>query len=435
MRSPAYPTSPRPPTGPGPSHVPALDGLRGAAVTGVLLFHTGAMPGGFLGVDLFLVLSGFLITGLLLREVESTGRIALVPFWGRRLRRLFPALALVLAGVTLVVWVLERLGAPVADRGMVSTTLSDALWSQSFLVNWHLLAQDASYWDAFGQSRVFGHLWSIAVEEQFYLVWPVLVGAVLWAVSRFWSRRPGRSASAVFTLTLAGAGVSLLLMIMMVDPADPTRVYTGTDTRAFSLLLGGAAATAAARRWFQHLVEAHHALSGWLIGTLALGILVFWVLADGTATPGLFTGGLFGHAAACAVLVGLCAAVTTSGERDPGAMPPSPLPVRVLRARAMTWVGGISYSLYLWHWPVIVLMPPHQYPALPAWAHATFVIGISLALAVASKRLVEDPIRFRARWARGRTGLVLFGASSAALLLLWFGLPAPSAPPIDIDEL
>ncbi len=402
-------------------------------MAGVLLFHTGAMPGGFLGVDLFFVLSGFLITGLLLREVESTGRIALVPFWGRRLRRLFPALALVLAGVTSVVWVLERLGAPVADRGMVSTTLSDGLWAQLLMVNWHLLAQDASYWDAFGQSRVFGHLWSIAVEEQFYLAWPIVIGAVTWGVRRFWPCGPGRSNSTVLTLAVAGAGVSLLLMIASLDPADPTRVYTGTDTRAFSLLLGAAAATAPARRWFQHLAEARRTLSGWLVGTLAVTIGAFWVLVDGTATPGLFTGGLFGHAAACAVLVGMCAAVTTAGERNAGETTPPP-PVRVLRARALTWVGGISYGLYLWHWPVVVLLPAHQYPALPDWAHAPLVIGISIALAVASKRLVEDPIRFRVRWARGRTGLVVFGASSAALLVMWFGLPAPSAPPIDTDQ-
>ncbi|GAA4908994.1 acyltransferase [Streptomonospora salina] len=408
--------------------------MRGLAVSGVLLFHTGNMPGGFLGVDLFFVLSGFLITGLLLSEAGAAGGISLVSFWGRRLRRLFPALALVLVVVTVAVWTLQRFGYPVTDRGMVSTTLADGLWVQLNLVNWHLLAQDASYWDALGQSRVFEHLWSIAVEEQFYVVWPFVIGAVAWAVERF-RRRVGHVDVAVLTFAIAVSAGSLVLMVALLDPADPTRVYTGTDTRAFSLLLGAAAATAPARRAFQHIVRSCRGATTWAIGILTVGILTFWVLTEGTSTLGLFTGGLFAHAISCAILIGLCAAVTTVQTQNTAGSDRFLLPMRMLQAKPLTRLGEISYSLYLWHWPVIVLFSVPEHPELPHWLHSAIVIGISVAFAVASKHLVEDPIRFRMRWARGRAGLIMFLVASAALLVMWFALPTPSEPPIDTGAL
>jgi peptidoglycan/LPS O-acetylase OafA/YrhL len=148
-------------------YVAALEGLRGAAIAGVLMFHTGNLAGGFLGVDLFFALSGYLITGLLLREVRSTGGVSLRSFWGRRIRRLLPALALMLGCVSVLVWALM-------PDDLVRSTLADGPWVLANLVNWHLLADSAGYWDRFGSQRVFEHLWSIAVEEQFYLVWPVV---------------------------------------------------------------------------------------------------------------------------------------------------------------------------------------------------------------------------------------------------------------------
>ncbi|MUL43200.1 acyltransferase [Streptomonospora sp. PA3] len=414
--------------------MPALDGLRGIAVSGVLLFHTGNLPGGFLGVDLFFVLSGFLITGLLLREAETARGISLVSFWGRRLRRLFPALALVLVVVTVTVWALQRVGYPVTDRGMVSTTVADGLWVQLNLVNWHLLAQDASYWDAFGRSRVFEHLWSIAVEEQFYLVWPFVIGAIAWVAARS-RQRAGTVDAAALAVAVAVSAVSLVLMVALLDPADPTRVYTGTDTRAFSLLLGAAAATAPVRRAFQHIVWSSRSIAAWAVGILTVGILAFWVLADGTTTPGLFTGGLLAHAISCAILIGLCAAATTAQTQSTAGTPRLPLPVGMLQAAPLTRLGEISYSLYLWHWPVIVLFSAQEHPELPHWLHSAIVIGMSIAFATASRYLVEDPIRFRARWARGRTGLVVFLFASAALLAMWLALPMPAAPPIDTGQL
>src|SRR3954449_11964113 len=164
-------------SGPG-RQVASLDGLRGVAILGVLSFHTGHLSGGFLGVDLFFALSGYLLTGLLLREVRQTGAVSLVAFWGRRIRRLFPALAVMIVGTLLLVW---TAGTPDQVRAM----LSDGPWVQLNVINWQLLAESAGYWGRFGSVRVFEHLWSIAVEEQFYLGWPVLV----LLIAR-WGRRP-----------------------------------------------------------------------------------------------------------------------------------------------------------------------------------------------------------------------------------------------------
>ena len=213
--------------------LPALDGLRGVAIVGVLLFHAGHLGGGFLGVDLFFALSGYLITDLLLREIRAGGTVSLTEFWGRRIRRLLPALATVLVVVTLLVWVL-------GDDDLRRSALSDGPWVQANLVNWHLLGEQAGYWEGFGAGRVFGHLWSIAVEEQFYLVWPVVLLLV--------ARRAQRVEARVAWIAVVVSVASLVLMLLLFDPADTTRVYTGTDTRAFSLMLGALMATGPVRR-------------------------------------------------------------------------------------------------------------------------------------------------------------------------------------------
>lgn len=370
----------------------------------MLLFHTGHLDGGFLGVDLFFALSGYLITDLLLREIEANGAVSLVAFWGRRIRRLLPALAAMLGSVTVLAWA-------VAPPDIVRTTLADGPWVQLNLVNWHLLAESAGYWDRFGPGRVFEHLWSIAVEEQFYLVWPV----VLLIIARF-GRRVDRQVAMAAALTSA---VSLVLMIMLVDPADPTRVYTGTDTRAFSLLLGAMVATGPVRT---ALARATGRWAGAAPALAVLGIGAVWLIADGTDSSWLFTGGLFAHSLAAALLVGLC----VQAPRTPVA--------KVLAWRPLRWSGLISYSLYLWHWPVIVLLSP-QRTGLGAWPWTIVVCAVSIGLATLSKYLVEDPIRFRAEWARGRSGLLAFAALMTGLAVLWPALPAPTPPTIDITEL
>ncbi|MEV6442867.1 acyltransferase [Amycolatopsis sp. NPDC051716] len=385
-------------------HLPALDGLRGVAILGVLAFHTGHLPGGFLGVDLFFTLSGYLITDLLLREVGATGAVSLGAFWGRRIRRLLPALVTMLAGVTLLVW---AAGPP----DLVRTTLDDGPWVQLNLLNWHLLAESAGYWDRFGSQRVFEHLWSIAVEEQFYLLWP----PVLLVVARF-AKRPETWVAVVAATASVG---SLALMVTLAGAGDPSRVYTGTDTRAFSLLLGALVATGPVRA-----VLARTAVrwAGAVTASLMAGIGILWSLADGTTSPWLFTGGLFAHSLAAALLIGLCAQTPRTGVTSALAWP------------ALRWCGLLSYSLYLWHWPVFVLLSPER-TGLGGLPRTLAVLAVSLGLATLSKYLVEDPIRFRARWARGRSGVLAFTAVTAGLAVLWVVLPAPAPVVVDITGL
>lgn len=395
-------------SGGGPSfgsrpHLPALDGLRGLAILGVLLFHTGHLAGGFLGVDLFFALSGYLITGLLLREAQESGRVSLLAFWGKRIRRLLPALATMLTVVTVLVWA-------VAPPDLVRTTLGDAPWVQANLVNWHLLAESAGYWDRFGQARVFEHLWSIAVEEQFYLLWPLLVLVIARSTRRV-------HAWALIAAVLISAA-SLALMVVLAGDPDPSRVYTGTDTRAFSLLLGAAAATAPVRAAVTRLP---HRWAGAAAVLSAIGLGTSWLLVDETS-PWLFTGGLFAHSLGSALLVALCA------QRPGGTL-----------ARALGWwplrrLGLISYSLYLWHWPVIVLLS-EQRTGLDGGAWTLTVWLVSIVLATLSTHLVENPIRFHATWARGRSGMVAFAALMAGLVLLWWALPEPAPPAVDLTNL
>lgn len=385
-------------------HIPALDGLRGVAVSGVLLFHTGHLPGGFLGVDLFFALSGYLITDLLLREVGWRGTISLTAFWGRRIRRLQPALLMMLVVVTLVIWA-------VAAPDLVRTTLSDGPWVQLNLVNWHLLAESAGYWDRFGQGRVFEHLWSIAVEEQFYLVWPVVVLLVV-----RWARR---AEIGVAVAALCGSAVSVLLMVALFDPADPSRVYTGTDTRAFSLLVGAAVAT---RPVGEQLARLPRVVTRVVPVMLVVVLGLLWWLADGVDSPWLFTGGLFAHSLAAAVLIGLCTRARHSAVAGVLSFPP------------LRWLGEISYSLYLWHWPVCVVLSPSG-TGLEGWPWTALVVTVSIGLAVVSKYLIEDPIRFRARWAEGRRGGLVFAAAMVGLGSLWLVLPAPAPVTVDVVDL
>jgi peptidoglycan/LPS O-acetylase OafA/YrhL len=385
------------------SYAAALDGLRGVAIIGVLLFHTGHLAGGFLGVDLFFALSGCLITGLLLRELEATGRVSLTAFWGRRVRRLLPALVVMLVAVTLVVWA-------TSPPDLVRTTLSDGPWVQANLVNWHLLAESAGYWDRFGSARVFGHLWSIAVEEQFYVVWPVAVVAV----SRLTTRRHQAVALTAVLICVA----SLMAMLALRDDADPSRVYTGTDTRAFSLLLGAVVATSPVRL---ALVGRLGRCAGPVLAALAAAILAGWVLVDGESSPWLFEGGLFAHSLACALLIALCVEAPRSTVARALAWPP------------LRWVGLISYSLYLWHWPVIVWLSEET--SLRSWPLTLAVGVVSTVLAAVSKVLVEDPVRYRARWARGRTGIACLALVTVSLAALWTWLPGPEPVQIDLDQL
>jgi peptidoglycan/LPS O-acetylase OafA/YrhL len=378
----------------GRGYVPALDGLRALAVIGVLVFHDDRLGGGFLGVDLFFAVSGLLITSLLIDEHDRSGTIDLIGFWGRRLRRLLPA-ALMLLVATVIVFRLF------ADTGEWIVARTDAPWAQFYVANWHLIASGNSYWDSFAAPSAFEHLWSLAIEEQFYLVWPVVVMVVL----ARWQLRDLTVVVAVGTL------LSIAAMVLIFDGGDPTRVYMGTDTRAFSLLVGALFALPAIRGQIDRFVGNRARFATVIAVSLLGGIGVMWVVAEGSS-DWLFRGGLPAHSAMSALL----AAFVVSGLTHVSS---------VLSARPLVAIGRLSYSLYLWHWPVFVFVNPDRF-ALDRWLITAIRFAVSLVLSVASYRLVEKPVRFRAPWAHGSRGRATFAVSMLVAVIVWVAIPVPA---------
>jgi peptidoglycan/LPS O-acetylase OafA/YrhL len=390
-------------------HIAALDGLRGLAVLAVLFFHAGKLPGGFLGVDLFFALSGFLITSLLLTEVETTHRIDLLSFWRRRFRRLLPAVIVLLVVITAITTIV----ASVPER---AATINDGPWVQAYLANWHAIAGETGYWASFELPRMFGHLWSLAIEEQFYVVWPAIVMLIAWR-----SRHIDR---ALIMVCVVGSALSLIQMIRLLDTNDPSRVYIGTDTRASSVLLGAVFAAAPLRRAATKLTSSSK-YGFTIIGSLIVVVIgTSWMFVDGPASPWLFRGGLFAHSLLSGALVVGCAS-----------SPAAPLS-RLLGWRPLRTVGGLSYSLYLWHWPIYTLLSEERL-GLSGWALIIVQIAVSFVAAVLSKNLVEDPVRFRAPWARGRHGVNSLIGVTLALALFWIVVPYPNTTPavFSVDQL
>ncbi|GCD48332.1 acyltransferase family protein [Streptomyces paromomycinus] len=409
---------PSPPSSPPPSrrhgrpgpratgrHITPLDGLRGLAVLGVLFFHAGHFDGGFLGVDLFFVLSGFLITGLLLKEAaDRNGTVGLAAFWERRVRRLLPALTVMIVAVLLLV---RAAGPPY----LLGFALEDGPWAALQATNWHFISDQVGYWND-GDTRVFSHLWSIGVEWQFYVVWPVVVAVLA-------RRRTTRRL--VPLIAASGAVLSLVVMIALAHGPDTTRVYEGTDTRAFSLLLGALMATGPVRRL---LSRTPGRLANCLCAALVCGLGAHWCLTGGPSDPFLFRGGLFLHALAAALLIALLAHT-----------PAGPVG-RLLGSRPLRELGAVSYSLYLWHWPIYLLLS-EDVLGFGGWARTAVLLAVSLAAGWLSKVLVEDPARFKARWARGRTGAACLTAALAAVagVCLLVPAPAPGADSVDLTQL
>ena len=396
-------------------YLPGLDGLRALAVIAVLLYHAGLpwMPGGFLGVEVFFVISGYLITSLLLKEWRHRGRIHLRAFWLRRARRLLPALYLLLV-VTLTF-------AVVFLPSEVARLRGDAIAALGYVTNWYLIFADQSYFETAGRPSLLQHLWSLAVEEQFYVVWPLLLTAGFWGagVATRWRWR------LVLFATLAGAVGSSLLMASLYQPeVDPSRLYYGTDTRASGLLIGAGLAFVWAPRWVPvPWCPPRWWWIGWLrrrwewiapllldvVGLGALGGLIWFCVRLDESHPFLFQGGL--------ALVALTTALLIMAAVDPR----THLGTVLLGWRPLRWVGLRSYGVYLWHWPVFMVTRPELDVPLDGLSLVTLRLAATIVLAGLSYRYVETPMRTGALGRAWRTLHKAQGGRRWRLRIRWLG--------------
>jgi peptidoglycan/LPS O-acetylase OafA/YrhL len=349
-------------------YLPGLDGLRALAVMAVVAYHLGLgwVPGGMLGVGVFFTLSGYLITDLLLAQYHRNGRLDLTDFWRRRARRLLPAVLVMLVVVLAWVTALDRSQLP-ALRGVAISALG-------YVSNWWLIAQHSSYFARFGPPSPLGHLWSLAVEEQFYLVWPWL----LWLGLRWARGRPGGlGLLAKGTLLLAVA--SAIEMGLLYTPGyDPTRVYDGTDTRAFALLIGAALAFAwPSRRLTGHVADGARRILD-AAGGAGLATIVILILCTNEYSAFVYRGGMVLLSVATLLVVGAAAS-------------PASRIGQLLGVRPLRWIGVRSYGIYLWHYPIIVLTTPAS--GHVSFERGTLQLTASILAAALSWKYIEEPVR------------------------------------------
>jgi peptidoglycan/LPS O-acetylase OafA/YrhL len=356
---------------------PGLDGLRAIAVAGVLLYHAGVhwIPGGFLGVDLFFVISGYLITSLLIKEVARAGTISFAGFYRRRARRLLPALFLMLLVTTTAVvlfWPQE-----------LSKVRGDVVASLGYVANWWFIVKHQSYFQASGRPSPFQHLWSLAVEEQFYLVWPAVVGMVLAG------RSTARRLAGLGALAVGGAIASTAWMAAIAIQknvpygTDASRIYLGTDTHAMGVLLGAGAAALIAAWEMSGARSPGEGRWTWLcdlagiVGLAGVCGAMVWVTEF---QQSLYRGGFLAFSALAVLPV---MATARASSRLGAALGSEPL----------RWIGKRSYALYLWHWPIFVFTRPQLDLPLSAGPDLVLRLAMTAAAAEVSYRLVEQPIR------------------------------------------
>ena len=352
----------------GIQHIPAIDGLRAIAVTAVIFYHLGFawIPGGFLGVDLFFVISGYVITRLLLDSIARSGGLDLRGFYKARARRLLPPLVfmIVVTAFYISIWAQDS----------VKRFLTDTPFSLSGLMNWWLVAKEQDYFEAIGRPPLLQHTWSLAVESQFYLVWPVLLLVIL--------KRFGKKVIPVAALAIAlFSGTALFLVSLQLDASSSvSHVYFGTDTHSIGLFLGAALAVSWIPQNFKSEVsnKAQNFID--FIGVFGLvGILGSFLLIDESSPTA------YKIAFPLAALFG--AAIVTSIVHPASRFAP------ILQNRVLLWIGERSYAIYLWHWVVFQITRPRVDIDGQDWALIALRILVVLALADISLKLVELPIR------------------------------------------
>ncbi len=382
----------------GRRYMPGLDGLRAIAVLGVIAYHLGYgwAEGGLLGVGVFFTLSGYLITDILLNQVRGGG-IRLKSFWLARARRLLPALFAML--IVVAAWV------TVIGPHQPSEFRGSALSAAAYFNNWWLIGQEASYFARFELPGPLDHLWSLSIEEQFYIVWPfvLMLGVKLFPEPDFEATglRP-KLARATLLLALASG---ILMAVLYTPSVDPSRVYYGTDTRALELLIGATLAMVwPSRRLSPRIApQARRLIDGaGLLGLVVIG-LMFWQTSE--LSPVRYRGGF------ALLAIGTALAVAAMAHPASRLGP-------IVGCRPLRWVGERSYGIYLWHRPIIVLTTPESAVGAPSLARSALQVAATFAVAEASWRYLETPIRHGALgrlWRRARAGeLSLAGLAAPA---------------------
>ncbi|WP_242274233.1 acyltransferase family protein [Bacillus cereus group sp. BfR-BA-01310] len=343
-----------------------LDSLRGLAILGVILYHINFnwMPGGFLGVTVFFVLSGYLITDILAMEWKRNKRIDLKKFWLSRARRLLPGMIVML--VITFAWI------TIFHSSLLEKMCGDSLAALFYVSNWWYIYHKLSYFDNFNQLSPLNHFWSLAVEEQFYVVWPFIISLGFYYIKK---------QSRMILLICLGAAASALAMAILYEPgADPSRIYYGTDTRAFSLLIGAALALLWPSNRLANKIIPKARLILDVVGGTALIIILIMFWKTNQYDPFLYNGGM--------VILSIATALLVANLAHPASRI-----AQFLRFRPLRWIGVRSYGIYLWHYPILTLTTPKVNTGDFSPIRAILQFLLIIMIAQISWKYIEKPIR------------------------------------------
>ncbi|MBY0599922.1 acyltransferase family protein [Bacillus bingmayongensis] len=343
-----------------------LDSLRGLAILGVILYHINFnwMPGGFLGVTVFFVLSGYLITDILSIEWKRNKRIDLKNFWLRRARRLLPGMLVML--VIVLAWI------TIFHSSLLGKMRGDSLAALLYFSNWWYIYHKLSYFESFNQLSPLNHFWSLAVEEQFYVVWPFIISLAFYYIKK---------KSRIILFIILGAVASALAMAILYEPgADPSRIYYGTDTRAFSLLIGAALALIWPSSRLANKIIPKARLILDVVGGISLIIILVMFWKTNQYDPFLYRGGM--------VILSIATALLVANLAHPASRI-----AQFLRFRPLRWMGVRSYGIYLWHYPIITLTSSKVNAGEFQLTRAILQFLLIIVVAQISWKFIENPIR------------------------------------------